>query len=567
MSGDDDHFPATPASSGWYPVNDGTDQETFWDGTAWTRRRQYRFGSPFLEIPLHRSDPPLIPTPNPTTSTTTSASPPPSPTAMPSSVNRNGSSVESMTRAFLENPPPQTAATSPSFRTSRQRVRFVQLIYLFVFLGFMYYTFGRRTGSNPQKYFLGLLILGLVTSLFMRFASTGGRRAVRDQESDRRPQWPFRYLSRLTDGLQGQRLASFIGGIRTQPRVAPRSFSASAPLVRLSLFSNGVRLGPSSSLLSMSVPTWEARFDELDVIQAIGRLKGMTTGILFRKSQSHEWVIFWTMGRDQIFTTFEQMGVIVSREPVRIRPGSQWRMNQFVEDELRPSEPSVLGSATAATSPTLSPSGAAPPLVFAAPLSSTAQNLTTAAPEDKRWPGFVVGVAGALFVLSVFVLINLAGTNRSTPGVFNGGGVVTTVSTPLPVVTDNPEAWRTTVENNVRYLRPTLTGLPQSIRNLRYNYGVTANSFTLIDLTGDFESLTSFCATIENLAVYAPSPVLGTDATATNTACNELVSVDESNLRSSDNKWTAKLASNDEHWLTILKAKLAILKSGAVNER
>jgi hypothetical protein len=76
-------------------------------------------------------------------------------------------------------------------------------------------------------------------------------------------------------------------------------------LVRLSLFPNGLRLGPSSSLLSMNVPTWEARFDELDVIQAIGRVQGFTTGILFRKSQSHDWIIFWTFNRDRVFATFE----------------------------------------------------------------------------------------------------------------------------------------------------------------------------------------------------------------------------------------------------------------------
>jgi hypothetical protein len=570
MSSDDDHFPATPATTGWYPVSDGTDQETFWDGSAWTKRRQYRFGSPFLEIPLHRSDPPLASTSDPTTSSPTSTTPDTSPSSTaPSNLNRNGSSVESMTRAFLQNPPPQTEAPSPSFRTSRQRVRFIQLIYLFVFIGFIYYTFGRRTGPNPQKYLAGLIVLGLVVSLFMRFASSGARRSVRAQESDRRPQWPFRYLSRLTDGLQGQRLASFIGGIRTQPRIGPMGFNASVPMVRLSLFSNGVRVGPSSSLLSMSVPTWEARFEELDVIQAIGRLKGITTGILFRKSQSHEWVIFWSLNREQVFTTLEQLGVIVSREPIRIRVGSQWRVNQFVENELRPSEPSVLGSVAAATSPSLSPSNTSSPLVFATPLSSTVPKVNTLAPDDKRWPGYILPVAGALFVLSILLLMfNLVPTvNRPATSASNGGGVATTVSTPLPVVTISPTAWRTSVENNVRYFRPPLAGIPDSVRQLRYNYGVTEDSFNLIDLTSDLDTLNSDCATIQNLAVYAPSPALAKDAAKTSTACSDLVSVDQLDLKSSDNKWTAKLASNDEHWLVILKERLAVLKNVAANER
>src|SRR5580692_9097707 len=81
MSSEEDKFPATPSTSGWYPLNDGSDQETFWDGTAWTKRRQYRFGSPFLERPLHRGDPPVTPLPPPPTpSTPTTGYLPPPPT-------------------------------------------------------------------------------------------------------------------------------------------------------------------------------------------------------------------------------------------------------------------------------------------------------------------------------------------------------------------------------------------------------------------------------------------------------------------------------------------------------
>jgi hypothetical protein len=53
MAGDDGNFPVTPP-------NDGSDRATFWDGTAWTRRRQFRFGAPCLELPLHRGDPDVL---------------------------------------------------------------------------------------------------------------------------------------------------------------------------------------------------------------------------------------------------------------------------------------------------------------------------------------------------------------------------------------------------------------------------------------------------------------------------------------------------------------------------
>jgi hypothetical protein len=565
MSSDDDHFPPTPATTGWYPVSDGTDQETFWDGTAWTKRRQYRFGSPFLDLPLHRGDPPLAPAPTSSSSTPGSVPPTPTPTSMTESYLKSRSlSADPATRPMFANAPSQTTTPSPRFRTSRQRLRFIRLIYLFLFFGTFYFIFVRRSAPNPEKYLVGLWIVGILLTIFVRMASAGGRRAVRDEESDRRPGWPFRYMSRLTDGLQGERLTSFVGGMRMQPRVGPTGFNATVPMVRLSLFANGVRVGPSSSLLSMSVPTWEARFDELDVIQAIGRLTGLTTGIVFRKSQSHEWVIFWTTNRDQVFTTFEQMGLAVSREPVRLLVGREWRDSQFAEDQLRPSEPSVLGSRNTVAPPAVNSPGNSAPLVFATPHPATTANLATAAPEDRTWPGVLVGVAGIVFVISIIALIFgfSRATPNLTPGVSPAGGVVTTVATPPPVGTVNPATWRTDAGNDARYLHPSLAAIPDSIRQLRYDYGVTEDSLNLVSLTSTLESLTTYCTMMGDLATYAPVPALATDVASTGAACADLVSVDQVDLRNSDNKWTAKLASNDEHWLTILRSRLANLKDG-----
>lgn len=423
---------------------------------------------------------------------------------------------------------------------------------------------GHGSAPNPQKYLVFLLVLGVVSNLFVRMASASARRDIRDQESDRRPKGAFRYLSRLTDGLQGERLTSFVGGMRRQPRLSPQAFNATGPFVRLSIFSNGVRVGPSSSLLSMSVPTWEARFDELDVIQAIGRVKGLTTGILFRKSQSHEWVIFWTANREAIFTTLEHTGVTGSREPVQLRAGSQWRVKEFVEDDLRPSEPSVLGAAP--TAAPIATSSAPSPLVFATPLTSNISNLTTTAPEDRKWPGVVVGVVVAFVVVSTFVLVfNLVDSGNSVaPGAANNAGVVTTVTGTAPVVTASPAAWRTAVENNIRYLSPPLAGIPNSILHLRYNYGVTYNSYDLSDLTSDLQSMSLECTMFHGLVDNgAPSPALAKDTENVSVACSDLVSVDHVDLNSSNNKWTPKLASNDRHWLKILQERLEVLNNAA----
>ncbi|MGB8195638.1 MAG: hypothetical protein WCF25_01360 [Acidimicrobiales bacterium] len=566
MSSDDDKFPATPTAPGWYPLNDGSDQETYWDGSAWTKRRQYRFGSPFIELPLHHGDPPLAPLPPPPNpSAPSSRYLPPPPTASSPS-NTSASVYASIDRNWPQTRATQASTPSPNFRRSRQRIRFLQAIYFIAIIGFFVSGRGSPGSANPQKYFAILFFVGIGIHVLTRLSSSGARRDIRAQESGRRPTWPFRYLSRLTDGLVGPRLTSFIGGMRTQPRFAPMGFNATVPMVRLSLFPNGIRLGPSSSLLSMNVPTWEARFDELDAIQAIGRVQGMTTGILFRKAQSHDWIIFWTFNRDRIFATFEQIGINVNRDPIRIRMGSQWRVNQFVEDQVHPTEPSVLGA------PRVSTSGAgqvatAAPLVYAAPITSTAPAPTTPAPEDKKWPGIIVLAAMAFFIISVSVLVTDLVRGSGVPVFSNDGGVTTTVTTPGPVVTISPSAWRSSVEKYERYLTAPLTGLPNSISYLHQNFTATEDSIDVVSLTTTLGAMDGIdCPQFHFLAVDSPpSPALAHDAANVNAACDELVATDDSDLHSSQDTWTPKLASDDAHWLAILKERLAVLRAGVAN--
>lgn len=103
------------------------------------------------------------------------------------------------------------------------------------------------------------------------------------------------------------------------------------------------------------------------------------------------------------------MGVTVSREPVRLRAGSQWRVSQFVEDELRATEPSVLGPVSSSVRD--APTSVWPPLGFTAPISSITPDLTTTAPDDKRWRGVVVGV----FVSGSSVPLTLSEVDRRAP--------------------------------------------------------------------------------------------------------------------------------------------------------
>jgi hypothetical protein len=203
-------------------------------------------------------------------------------------------------------------------------------------------------------------------------------------------------------------------------------------------------------------------------------------------------------------------------------------------------------------------------LVFAAPMTSALPAPSTPAPEDKKWPGLIVLAAMAFFVISVSLAVNLIRSNGFDPG--SPGGTIPTVTTPVPVVTISPAAWRTSVANNTRYLTAPLAGIPDSIAHLRYNYGVTEDSDTLVDLTTELQSLGFNCTTFHDLAVNgAPSPALAADAANVAVACSELDSIDQADLHSSDNKWTPKLASNDAHWIKIFKERVVVLRNGATN--
>jgi hypothetical protein len=133
------------------------------------------------------------------------------------------------------------------------------------------------------------------------------------------PRFP---LQRRSAGLEAAGAAggSFVGGMRYGVTgIAGWSW----PLVRLQLLGDVLRLGHSAKLLRFLVPSWEARYQELEVAEAIGS-SPLTTGVRLRTTDG-DWVVFWTFHRDQVLRAIQQRGVIVDATPSRFRFFAPWR--------------------------------------------------------------------------------------------------------------------------------------------------------------------------------------------------------------------------------------------------
>jgi hypothetical protein len=95
-------------------------------------------------------------------------------------------------------------------------------------------------------------------------------------------------------------------------------FNATIPLVRLELFQNGFRLSSTLKFLCRVIPTWEARFDELSQVQAIGRVPIWNEGIRFGVHNERDRPIFWSTRRESILADFVKAGVSVNAMPIRM---------------------------------------------------------------------------------------------------------------------------------------------------------------------------------------------------------------------------------------------------------
>src|ERR1700686_1798696 len=129
------------------------------------------------------------------------------------------------------------------------------------------------------------------------------------------PRWSLFPPARRLIGLDptGGASRTFIGGMRLA------LWNATWPLVRLSLFAHGVRLEASVWILKVLVPTWEATYEDIVEVQAMGRISLVTTGIRFRTRSTNEWVIFWTLRRPEVLQAIAEKGLVVNADPVRFR--------------------------------------------------------------------------------------------------------------------------------------------------------------------------------------------------------------------------------------------------------
>jgi hypothetical protein len=95
---------------------------------------------------------------------------------------------------------------------------------------------------------------------------------------------------------------------------------------------------------------------------------------------------------------------------------------------------------------------------------------------------------------------------------------------------------------------------------MRYDIGVTEASFTLVGVQSRLIDVNTDCFSIQYLAHDAPSTALSKIAADLGGACRDLVRVDDADLSVSGNKWTSKLASDDQHWVSVVKRRLSVFK-------
>jgi hypothetical protein len=112
-------------------------------------------------------------------------------------------------------------------------------------------------------------------------------------------------------GVGDTLLQSFVGGQRTG------LWNATWPLVRMDLYRDRVRLRPSARILRILVPPWEAAFEDITEVRAIGNIDFFTTGIRFKTSRPAGTAVFWTFHRLEVLDALEAAGLAVNRVPAR----------------------------------------------------------------------------------------------------------------------------------------------------------------------------------------------------------------------------------------------------------
>jgi len=96
-------------------------------------------------------------------------------------------------------------------------------------------------------------------------------------------------------------------------------FHATMPLVVLELHERGVRLVGRRRVLRAMFPIWEARYEELSEVRAIGKFPLLATGVRFRVAEGENgWSIFWYLRRRRVLQALEERGLCVRADPLRL---------------------------------------------------------------------------------------------------------------------------------------------------------------------------------------------------------------------------------------------------------
>ena len=74
---------------------------------------------------------------------------------------------------------------------------------------------------------------------------------------------------------------------------------------------------PMAPVPPLSVPTWEARYEQLAVVRSVTGVG--TTGLRLAVADSTDAVVFWTSQWPQILDRLEAAGASVDRSPVRLK--------------------------------------------------------------------------------------------------------------------------------------------------------------------------------------------------------------------------------------------------------
>ena len=85
----------------------------------------------------------------------------------------------------------------------------------------------------------------------------------------------------------------------------------------LTVFREGVRIEASQMTFKAAVPTWEARYEELKEVAAVGTAPFRPGVRLYVNPASNGLMIFYTWGRRGLLNLLAAQGVHMRRKPVR----------------------------------------------------------------------------------------------------------------------------------------------------------------------------------------------------------------------------------------------------------